>query len=288
MDFGAVVDGSVPVRGVLGFLGGWVVKLGEELGDVVVHRQAAGAFVVVPGEVDAGVEVAFLVDGDFIVFAEGVEEVIGVAFAYVFDPKIIHDEGEDYWAPLVPPEPGSHGTLIVVVVLETLFKEFVGEAAGLGKAVDAVADLEVDPSVVDEVIEIIFVDEVLRDVGEPDLAVLGIIERRCEVVVSDVVAYESGAFARENTVEEKFTKVKGRGFGSGVAIVHTKFAHDGDARSVGVVFLRAKFADDSGCGDATAAIKRDILVVNGAKGVGAFYALPSAVRASAETLTEAA
>ena len=60
----------------------------------------------------------------------------------------------------------------------------------------------------DEVIEIILVDEVLRDVGELDLAVLGIIERRREVVVSDVVAYESGAFARENTVEEKFTQVK--------------------------------------------------------------------------------
>ena len=211
-----------------------------------------------------------------------------MAFAYVFDPKIIHDEGEDYWAPFVPPEPGSHGTLVVVVVLETLFKELVGEAAGLGEAVDAVADLEVDPSVVDEVLEIILVDEVLGDVGELDLAVLGIIERRGEVVVPDVVAYESGAFARENTVEEKFAQVKGRGFSSGVAIIHTKFAHDGDARSVGVVFLRAKLADDSGCGDATAAIKRDILVMNGAKGVGAFYSLPSAVRASAETLTEAA
>ena len=53
LDFGAVVDGSVPVGGVLRFLGGGVVELGAQLGDVVVHREAAGAFVVVPGEVDA-------------------------------------------------------------------------------------------------------------------------------------------------------------------------------------------------------------------------------------------
>ena len=37
LDLGAVVDGSVPVRRVLGFLGVGVVELGAQLGDVVVH-----------------------------------------------------------------------------------------------------------------------------------------------------------------------------------------------------------------------------------------------------------
>ena len=149
-------------------------------------------------------------------------------------------------------------------------------------------DLEVDPSVVDEVLEIILVDEVLGDVGELDLTVLGIIERRGKIVVPDVVANESGAFARENTVEKKFAKVEGRGFGSGVAIVHTKFSHDGDARPVRVVFLGAEFADDLSGGDAAAAIKRDVFVEDGAKGVGALHALARAVGADAEPLAEAA
>ena len=55
-----------------------------------------------------------------------------MAFAYVLNPKIIHDQGEDDGAPFVPPEPGSHGALVVVVALETLLEELVGEADGLG------------------------------------------------------------------------------------------------------------------------------------------------------------
>ena len=91
LDFGAVVDWSVLVGRVLSFLGVGMVELGAQLSDVVVHRQAAGALGVVPGEVDARVEVALFVDGDVVVFAEGVEEMIGVAFAHLLDPEIIYD-----------------------------------------------------------------------------------------------------------------------------------------------------------------------------------------------------
>ena len=51
---GAIVDGCVAKRSVLGF--GWnsVAPFKEKVFDIMFDGQAAGAFGVVPGELDAG------------------------------------------------------------------------------------------------------------------------------------------------------------------------------------------------------------------------------------------
>ena len=128
----------------------------------------------------------------------------------------------------------------------------------------------------------------MGDVGEPDLCVLGIVERSAEVVIADVICDELGTFARENTVKQEFTKIEGSGFGADVAVVHAEFAHDGDAGAIGIALLGAELAYDSGDGDAAAVVGGNVVVVDGAKGVGAFHALASAVWACAESLAEAA
>ena len=122
------------------------------------------------------------------------------------------------------------------------------------KEINAVTDLKVDPSVVDEVVEVILVDEVLRDVGDLDFRVLWIVEWICEVVVADIICDELGTFARENTVKREFTKIEGRGFGTGVAVVYNDFSHDGDACAIGVGLLGAELAHDFCDGDAAAAV----------------------------------
>ena len=80
-------------------------------------------------ELDACVEVALLDDRDFVVVAKCVEEVVGVAFADVFDAEIIHDEREDDWTPLVSPEAGGDEALVVAVLDEALFEELLGKAS---------------------------------------------------------------------------------------------------------------------------------------------------------------
>ena len=77
----------------------------------------------------------------------------------------------------------------------------------------------------DEVVEVVLVDEVLRDVGDLDFCVLWVVKWGCEVVVADVIYDELGAFAGENTVKQEFTKIEGHGFCADVAIVHAKLAH---------------------------------------------------------------
>ena len=46
-------------------------------------------------------------------FLEGVEQVLGVAFANVFNPKGVNYKSKDKWAPFVSPEYWSCGGFIV-------------------------------------------------------------------------------------------------------------------------------------------------------------------------------
>jgi len=58
---------------VLGFAWWGMVVSAEDVGDVSVHGEAAGAVSVVPGEIDASKFSAGPVRGDFIVHGEGLE-----------------------------------------------------------------------------------------------------------------------------------------------------------------------------------------------------------------------
>ena len=80
-------------------------------------------------DLDAGVEVALLVDRHSVVVAKCVKEVVSVAFDDVFDAKIVHDEREDNWPPLVSPEAGGDEALVVAVLEEAFFEELLGEAS---------------------------------------------------------------------------------------------------------------------------------------------------------------
>ena len=91
MLLGAIVDGCIAKRSVLGF--GWdgVAPFKEKVFDIIFDGQATGAVRVVPGEVDAGESGAGPVLGEFIVLEEDVAKVVGVAFANIFDAEVIDD-----------------------------------------------------------------------------------------------------------------------------------------------------------------------------------------------------
>ena len=80
-------------------------------------------------------------------------------------------------------------------------------------------DFEAYPPVVDKVVEVVLGDVVLRDVGEHNFDIFGVVERSCEVVVTYVVGDECCSVSREHTVEENFVKVERVGFSPGVTVV---------------------------------------------------------------------
>ena len=75
---GAIDDGCVAKRRVLGF--GWdgVSPFKEEVFDIIFDGQETGAVRVVPGEVDASELGAGPVLSEFIVLEEDVAKVVGV------------------------------------------------------------------------------------------------------------------------------------------------------------------------------------------------------------------
>ena len=129
------------MRGVLRFLGGGVVKLGAEIGNVVVHCEAKGALIIVPLDIYSIIEVTFFIDCCFIVFFEGVEKMIGVALAYIFNTEVINYEGNQYMSPFVAPQTRDEGALVVVVVEKARLHEVFVEAAQLRETIDVITDL---------------------------------------------------------------------------------------------------------------------------------------------------
>ena len=70
--FGSVDDGSSLQRRELAIFGHWTVVLEEDGGNVFFHGESTGALGVVPFEVDACVEIALPVFGEFVVFFDDV------------------------------------------------------------------------------------------------------------------------------------------------------------------------------------------------------------------------
>ena len=89
--FDAIYYGCVAKGRVLRFRWDGVAPFKKEVFNVILDRQAIGAFGVVPCEIDAGKLGAGPVLGDFIMLKEDVVKVIGVAFVDAFYAKVVND-----------------------------------------------------------------------------------------------------------------------------------------------------------------------------------------------------
>ena len=90
LNFGTEVDGCCFGWGELSFLWDGMIILEEDCCDVFIHGEATGSLLVVPGEVDAGVEVAFPILGKVVVLFDGVTKMECVLVSYVFDAEVVH------------------------------------------------------------------------------------------------------------------------------------------------------------------------------------------------------
>ena len=102
--------------------------------------------------------------------------MISVALAYIFNTKFINYKGEKDKSPFVAPQTRGEGALVVVVLEKERLWEVVGEDSGLRETIDAITDFEIHPAIVDVFVEFILVNEILRDVGELDFDVFGIVK----------------------------------------------------------------------------------------------------------------
>ena len=143
----------------------------------------------------------------------------------------------------------------------------------MGKPIAATANFIIYPAVTVTSQEIVFGDEVIRDISEFDADIFGIRHGGVQIEVLDVYGAEAGPLSGEDTVEEQFDKFKRCGVGANIARVADPVATDSDTGAVGVILLWANLADHHGMADFLALGGRDVLVVDEKECVGTFYSL---------------
>ena len=148
----------------LRFPGDWVTPFEEKILDVVLDGEAASGIFLVPLKIDAGLAIACPILGDFTVFKEDVTKVVGMEFANVFGTEIVHYKTEEDGTPLVRPEAGGSGALVVSGSVEALFEYFVGENYWLWKAINSAVDFEIYPSIAGVVKDVALNDKFVGDV----------------------------------------------------------------------------------------------------------------------------
>ena len=80
-----------------------------------------------------------------------------------FDAKIVNYQGEGGGSPCMIPKAGRELSRIVSSCAGTFLKEVVGELASDWNPIHIFADFYADPSIVDDFVQVIFVNNFLRN-----------------------------------------------------------------------------------------------------------------------------
>jgi hypothetical protein len=143
---------------------------------------------------------------DFVLFLESQVKMIQVGIAYVLNGKAVNNECKHDGAPLVMPEAGDGGFLVVAKFHKAVLEEVVSKIACLGGTVHATAHFEADPGVTGKLVELVLISEFLGDVSKLDADVLWLVKRGVEIEVLDVHGGNRSILLGDNTADEQFYK----------------------------------------------------------------------------------
>ena len=195
-----VVVGGVLDKGTIGWLSpgvgsmlvllGWrVLELENSSAKVVVHANATGVRDVVPENGYTSVE-----------FMEGLDEVVCIFFAGIFDAKTIHHKGNsDGFGGMLPKVRGA-GNGRKAKLRKVRFDAIIGDAPGLFEVGHTLADIHLHPTVGAERLEIVLVNDFGRDAIKCKLHILAPIHLGTIVEVLDVQSHETSVGGGEIAV----------------------------------------------------------------------------------------
>jgi hypothetical protein len=161
---------------------------------------------VVPFECHASKAGAINFFRDFVMFLESLVKMIQVGITNVLNGEVVNNECKHDGAPLVTPETGGGGCLVVVEFSKAVLEEVVSKDACLGETVHATEHFEVDPGITGKHVELVLVNEFLGDVSKLDVDVLWVVKGGVETEILEVHGFELSITLGENTVDEEFDK----------------------------------------------------------------------------------
>jgi hypothetical protein len=116
----------------------------------------------------------------------------------------------------------------------------------LGQAIATLLDFEVNPSIMVQTCELVFVNELIRYVQDFDVNVFRLEHGSVKVEVLKVDRAKACTFLREYTVEEELEKFQGRCVSTHIARVADAVATNGDPCAVRVVLVWTDFTYNHG------------------------------------------
>ncbi len=184
---------------------------GADIDDIAPHGESARAFgviwAVVPFECHTGKAGAINFFRDFVVLLESLAKMIQVGIANILDGEVVDNECKPDGAPLVAPETGGGGCLVVVEFGKAVSEEVVNKDSYLGETVHATAHFVVDPGVIDKLVELVLVNEFFRDVRKLDADIFWPVEWGVEIEVLEVHGGKPSITLGENSDDEQFYKL---------------------------------------------------------------------------------
>jgi hypothetical protein len=128
---------------------GWtgMFQLDEKFVCVARHTDATLAGCTVPFDVNTHKFVASHVELDPVELLENIAEMVDEFEPNILDPKVIINETELDGTPFVAPEAWGGFSFVISFSKKMGSEEIVGKNAGLGKAITALANFEVDPTI---------------------------------------------------------------------------------------------------------------------------------------------
>ncbi len=122
---------------------------------------------IVPFDGKFVISFPFLFKQAHIILLHRFYQVLGMLFPDVFYPKVVDNDGQGDWMPLMCPQPRHCFPLGVAVLLQSFCQELLGNDARLREPVHALVDFAVDiPVGCCNVKQLIMFNDVLRHVGE--------------------------------------------------------------------------------------------------------------------------
>ncbi len=120
---------------------------GADIEDIAWHIKVGMIWAIVLFECHAGKVGAIDFFRNFVVFLESLAKMIQMGIVNVLNGKVVNNECKHDRGPLVMPETGGGGCLVVVKFGKAVSEVVVSKDACLGETVHATAHFKVDPGV---------------------------------------------------------------------------------------------------------------------------------------------
>ena len=120
-------------------------------------------------------------------------------------------------------------------------EEIVGKNAGLGNAITALENFEVNPTNTLATFKFVFLNEFCWNFCDFYVDIFRVRHWGIKVEVFEFNGAEACAWVRKHTVEKQLDKLKGRSVGSNITQDANAIATNGDAGAIRIVFIKPHF-----------------------------------------------